>query len=55
MFGLDPATRRGWRIWGKAVDIATSGELYDTFAKAFAEKGKVNHVVKVLVEEGSVL
>ena len=53
MIGLDPATRKGWRIWGKVDEIATSGDLYDQISKEYADKGKVNHIVKVLVEKSS--
>jgi len=51
IIGLNPATRKGWRVWGKAVEIQTSGDLFDKFSKEYAEKGKVNHAVKILVEE----
>ncbi len=39
---------------GKTVDIMTSGELFEKFNEEYAKKGKVNHVVKILVEEGLV-
>ncbi|MCD5409215.1 MAG: pyridoxamine 5'-phosphate oxidase family protein [Methanocellales archaeon] len=52
MIGLDPTSRKGWRIWGKAVEIATSGDLYDQLCDQFKDKGALNHVVKVIVENG---
>lgn len=54
VLGLDPETRKGWRVWGKAVEIITSGDLFEKFSEEYAEKGKVNHVVKILVEKGLV-
>jgi len=51
IIGFDRVQRRGWRVWGTVDAILTSGELYDQFSRAYAEKGKVNHVVKVLVEK----
>lgn len=54
MIGYDPATRKGWRVWGQVDEILTSGDLYDQAAREYASKGKVNHVVKVLVEKGVV-
>ncbi len=48
---LNPATRKGCRIWGKA-EIITSGDLFNQMSKEFAARGmKVNHLVKVAVEE----
>ena len=47
---FDPATRKGWRIWGKA-EIVTSGALYDQFKKEYAERGTVNHVIIINIEE----
>ncbi len=54
IIALNAATRKGWRVWGKTVDIMTSGELFEKFTKEYADKGKVNHVVKILVEKGLV-
>ena len=54
IIALDSATRKGWLVWGKTVDIMTSGELFEKFNEEYAKKGKVNHVVKILVEEGLV-
>ena len=54
IIGLNPETRKGWRVWGKAVEIITSGDLFEKFREEYAEKGKLNHVVKILVEEGIV-
>ena len=51
ILGLDPATRKGWRVWGKTVEIANSGDLFEKFVQEYASKGKVNHVVTILVEE----
>jgi hypothetical protein len=42
---------KGCRIWGKG-EIIDSGELFDQMSKEFAELNlKVNHVVKITVEE----
>ena len=54
IIGLDPATRKGWRVWGKAVEVTDSGDLFEKFKKEYAEKGKVNHAVKILVEDAKV-
>jgi len=48
VIGLDPATRKGWRIWGKA-EILTGGELFDSLNAEY--KDKVNSVVKISVDE----
>lgn len=50
VIGLDPATRKGWRLWGKA-EILTSGDLFDGLSREYASKGKINHVVKISVDE----
>ena len=48
---LDVATRKGCRIWGKA-EILDSGDLVEAMAVEFAPRGlKIEHVVKVTVEE----
>ncbi len=48
---LDSQDRKGCRIWGKA-EIVDSGELFDRISKEYAARDKkVNHVVKVTVEE----
>ena len=48
---LDAANRKGCRIWGKA-EILDSGELLDAMAAEYTPRGlKVEHVVKVTVEE----
>ena len=48
---LDPATRKGCRIWGKA-EILDSGEQFDAVSARLGKMGaKVNHVVKIAVEE----
>ena len=48
---LDAATRKGCRIWGKG-EILSSGEIFDKISAAMAARNmKVNHVVKVTVEE----
>ena len=51
MMGLDLNTRKGWRIWGKADEILTSGDLFDQFTNEYMGKGAINHVVKVIVEK----
>ena len=55
IIGLNPTTRKGWRIWGKADEIITSGELFDQLTKEYSNKGKVNHVVKIKVEKALLL
>jgi len=52
--GYDPSKGKGWRIWGKAVEILSSGDLYEQLRKEFASKGEVNQVVKVMVDKGFV-
>ena len=54
MIGLDPGTRKGWRIWGRADEILISGDLFDQISKEYITKGRVNHVVKVVAEKGVV-
>lgn len=49
VIGFDPLPRKGWRVWGTVDEILTSGDLYDQFCREYADRGKVNHVVKVLV------
>lgn len=53
MMGLDAGTRKGWRVWGKADEILTSGDLFEKLSKEYIDRnvGKVNHVVKVIVEK----
>ena len=48
---INPNTRKGCRIWGKA-EIIDSGDIFNQLSKEFAARNmKVNHVVKVAVEE----
>jgi hypothetical protein len=48
---LNPSTRKGCRIWGKA-EIMTFGDLFNQLSKEFAARNmKVNHVVKISVED----
>ena len=48
---FDRATRKGCRIWGEA-EILESGDLFDSISAEFAPKGmKVNHLVKIKVDE----
>jgi predicted pyridoxine 5'-phosphate oxidase superfamily flavin-nucleotide-binding protein len=48
---LNPATRKGCRIWGKA-EVMTSGELFDQLTKEYADRNmKVNHAVKITVDD----
>lgn len=54
VIGLDPATRKGWRLWGKA-EILTSGDLFDSLSQEYASKGKINHVVKISVDEAATM
>lgn len=49
---FDAANRKGCRVWGKAVEILDSGNLFDTISAEYSAKGmKVKHVVKVKVDE----
>lgn len=48
--GLDPASRKGWRIWGEA-EMLSEGAVFDGMSQEYASKGKVNYVVKVKVNE----
>lgn len=49
---FDPATRKGCRLWGSAVEILDSGDLFDTISAQFAPMGmEVKHLVKVAVDE----
>ncbi len=52
--GLNAATRKGWRIWGKATVLST-GDLFDQFNRAYQSKGGVKHVVKIKVEKAVVV
>ena len=47
---FNPATRTGMRIWGTA-QIVESGYLFDAVRSAMAQTMKVDHVVKIKVEE----
>ncbi len=48
---VHPKSMKGCRIWGKG-EVLDSGELFDEMSKEFADRNlKVNHVVKVTVEE----
>ena len=48
---VHPKSMQGCRIWGKG-EVLDSGELFDQMSKEFAERNlKVNHVVKITVEE----
>lgn len=48
---FDPATRKGCRVWGKA-EILDSGDLFDKISEQLKGMGmKVNHVIKIAVEE----
>ena len=52
---LDPTTRKGARIWGKA-EILTSGPLFDRFSQEYgARQSKVNHVVRITVDSSLAL
>ena len=54
IIGLNMKTRNGWRVWGKAVDIMTSGQIFDDLKSKYADKGKVKNVVKVKIEKSAV-
>ena len=48
---LDPSTRKGCRIWGRA-EILESGDLFDTIKAEAAARGRpTRYVIKVAVEE----
>ncbi len=48
---FDRTTRKGCRIWGKA-EILSSGKLFDDVSAEYAKKQiKVNHLVKVTIED----
>ena len=48
---LNPTERKGCRIWGRA-EIVTSGDLFDQWTKELAARNmKVNHVIKVTVDD----
>jgi len=48
---LDAAVHKGCRIWGKG-EILSSGELFDKTAAAMTARNmKINHVVRVTVEQ----
>ncbi len=47
----DPVTRKGCRIWGRA-EILDKGNLFDSISAASAAAGrKMNHVVRITVDE----
>ncbi len=46
---LDPASRKGCRVWGKA-SILESGGLFDSITAELAPR-KVRHIVTIFVEE----
>ncbi len=52
IIALNPETRKGWRVWGKAVEFMTSGDVFDKFTEKYKAMGKVNCAVKILVEKG---
>lgn len=48
---LDPATRHGCRIWGRA-EVITSGDLLDGVNRVLVERNiQAKHVVLITVEE----
>lgn len=49
---LDPETRHGCRIWGKAEAVLGAGELFDQVSNQLAaRKIQAKHVVVINVEE----
>ncbi|MDO8785641.1 MAG: pyridoxamine 5'-phosphate oxidase family protein [Syntrophales bacterium] len=52
VIGIEPVSRKGWRIRGQA-EVLTGGAIFDSFTQEYASKGKVNHVVKLKVEEAA--
>jgi len=50
---VHPKSMKGCRIWGRA-EVMDSGELFDAMAAEYADRNiRVNHVVKITVEEAS--
>ncbi len=48
---VNPATRKGCRVWGR-TEILESGDLFNTIAGKLASRGMtVKYLVKVAVEE----
>ncbi len=48
---LNPPTRKGCRIWGKA-EIISYGDLFNQVSQEMAARNmKVNHVVRIAVED----
>ena len=48
---FNPETRHGCRIWGRA-EVLNSGEVFDQVAEKWTNSNrKVNHIVKVAVDE----
>jgi len=52
IIALNPETRKGWRVWGRAVELMTSGDAFDKFTEKYKAMGTVNYAVKILVEKG---
>lgn len=51
VFCLNPSTRKGCRIWGRA-EVMSSGELFDQVSRELGARNmKANNVVKIAVEE----
>ncbi len=52
---LDPATRRGCRLWGKTGSILDSGDLFDQVSSQLAPRQiQPKHVVVISVEKSVV-
>ena len=52
---INPATRKGCRIWGKA-GVMASGDLFNQMSKEYAARNmKVNYVVTLVVEDAIAL
>ena len=48
---FDRSTRKGCRIWGKA-EVLDSGDLFDAISAEYAARErKVNHLVKISIDE----
>lgn len=52
VIGLDPATRKGYRIWGKA-EVLASGPLYDKLCAKTA-RGTPKHCIHITVDDALV-
>ena len=48
---FDRSTKKGCRIWGKA-EVLDSGDLFDTISAEYTANGKkLNHLIKISIDE----